>query len=131
MSKGAQAWTRRDWMLMFVDVIRRYLETLPPERLDWLAGLRDPHIGRALAEIHRDPARHWTLASLAHTVALSRSAFAEHFMKFVGTPPMQYLTNWRMQIAANQLLSTRRCYRGRESYRLRFRGCIQPRATCL
>jgi AraC-like DNA-binding protein len=91
---------------MFVDVIRRYLETLPPERLDWLAGLRDPHVGRALAVIHRDPARHWTLASLAHKVAMSRSAFAEHFMKFVGTPPMQYLTNWRMQIAANQLLST-------------------------
>jgi AraC-like DNA-binding protein len=92
--------------LMFVDVIRRYLETLPADRLDWLAGLRDPHIGRALTEIHRDPARHWTLEVLAHTVAMSRSAFAEHFTKFVGTPPMQYLTSWRMQIAANQLLST-------------------------
>ena len=92
--------------LMFVDVIRRYLETLPADRLDWLAGLRDPHIGRALAEIHRDPARHWTLESLAHTVAMSRSVFAEHFTKFVGTPPMQYLTSWRMQLAANQLLST-------------------------
>ena len=92
--------------LMFVDVIRRYLETLPADRLDWLAGLRDPHIGRALAEIHRDPAHHWTLESLAHRVARSRSAFAEHFTKFVGTPPMQYLTSWRMQIAANQLLST-------------------------
>lgn len=92
--------------LMFVDVIRRYLETLPPDRLDWLAGLRDPHIGRALAEIHRDPAHGWTLESLAHKVAMSRSAFAEHFMKFVGTPPMQYLTHWRMQIAATRLLST-------------------------
>ena len=92
--------------LMFVDVIRRYLETLPSDRLDWLAGLRDPQIGRALTEIHRDPARPWTLESLAHKVAMSRSAFAEHFMKFVGTPPMQYLTNWRMQVAANQLLST-------------------------
>ena len=92
--------------LMFVDVIRRYLETLPADRLDWLAGLRDPQIGRALAEIHRDPARHWTLESLAHSVAMSRSAFAEHFTKFVGAPPMQYLTSWRMQIAANQLRST-------------------------
>jgi AraC-like DNA-binding protein len=92
--------------LMFVDVIRRYLETLPAERLDWLAGLRDPHIGCALTEIHRDPARHWTLETLAHRVAMSRSAFAEHFTKFVGTPPMQYLTSWRMQIAAMQLLST-------------------------
>jgi AraC-like DNA-binding protein len=92
--------------LMFVDVIRSYLETLPADRLDWLAGLRDPHIGRALAEIHRDPARHWTLESLAHKVAMSRSAFAEQFARFLGTPPMQYLTNWRMQIAAHQLLST-------------------------
>jgi len=92
--------------LMFVDVIRRYLETLPADRLDWLAGLRDPYIGRALAEIHREPARHWTLESLARQVAMSRSAFAEHFSRFVGTPPMQYLTNWRMQIAANHLLST-------------------------
>jgi len=92
--------------LMFVDVIRRYLETLPSDRLDWLAGLRDPQIGRALTEIHRDPARPWTLESLAHKVAMSRSAFAEHFMRFVGTPPMQYLANWRMQVAANQLLST-------------------------
>src|SRR5262249_15634722 len=92
--------------LMFVDVLRRYIETQPPDRLDWLAGLRDPHIGRALTEIHRDPARDWTLESLAHKVAMSRSAFAEHFMKFVGTPPMQYLTHWRMQIAASQLAST-------------------------
>ena len=92
--------------LMFVDVIRRYLETLPPERLDWLAGLRDPHIGRALGGIHRDPAHHWTLESLATQVAMSRSAFAEHFTKFVGTPPMQYVTSWRMQIAANQLVGT-------------------------
>jgi AraC-like DNA-binding protein len=92
--------------LMFVDVIRRYLETLPADRLDWLAGLRDPYIGRALAEIHRNPAADWSLESLARRVAMSRSAFAEHFTRFVGTPPMQYLTNWRMQVAAGQLLST-------------------------
>ncbi len=103
---GSQSVLGRLSELMFVDVIRRYLETLPAGRLDWLAGLRDPHIGRALAEIHHDPAHDWTLESLAHKVAMSRSAFAEHFMMFVGTPPMQYLTNWRMQIAANQLTST-------------------------
>jgi AraC-like DNA-binding protein len=103
---GSQSVLGRLSELMFVDVIRRYLETLPSDRLDWLAGLRDPSIGRALAEIHRDPAHDWTLESLARKVAMSRSAFAEHFMKFVGTPPMQYLANWRMQIAANQLLST-------------------------
>ena len=103
---GSQSVLGRLSELMFVDVIRRYLEALPPERMDWLAGLRDPHIGRALAEIHHDPAREWTLESLASKAAMSRSAFAENFVKFVGTPPMQYVTNWRMQIAANQLLST-------------------------
>jgi AraC-like DNA-binding protein len=103
---GSQSVLGRLSELMFVDVIRRYLETLPSDRLDWLAGLRDPYIGRALAEIHRDPAHHWTLESLGRKVAMSRSAFAEHFTRFVGTPPMQYLANWRMQIAANQLLST-------------------------
>lgn len=92
--------------LMFVDVIRRYLETLPADRADWLAGLRDPHVGRALNALHRNPARDWTIESLAREAALSRSALAERFTHFVGAPPMQYLTNWRMQLAANQLLSS-------------------------
>jgi AraC-like DNA-binding protein len=103
---GSQSVLGRLSELMFVDVIRRYLETLPSDRLDWLAGLRDPYIGRALGEIHRNPAANWSLESLARRVAMSRSAFAEHFTRFVGTPPMQYLTNWRMQVAAGQLLST-------------------------
>jgi AraC-like DNA-binding protein len=92
--------------LMFVDVVRRYLETLPPERADWLAGLRDPFVGRAIAALHRDPAREWTIESLAREAALSRSALAERFTHFVGKPPMQYLTNWRMQLAANHLLTS-------------------------
>ena len=89
--------------LMLVDAVRRYLESLPTERTNWLGGLRDPFVGRALATLHRDPARDWTLLSLARQVALSRSALAERFTQFVGQPPMQYLTNWRMQLAANYL----------------------------
>jgi AraC-like DNA-binding protein len=89
--------------LMFVDVVRRYLETLPSDHTNWLAGLRDPMVGRALAALHRDPARDWTIESLARLVGMSRSALAERFSQFVGQPPMQYLTHWRMQIAANQL----------------------------
>jgi len=92
--------------LMFVDVVRRYLETLPPGKTDWLAGLRDPHVGRALAALHRAPARAWTLPLLARAVGLSRSALAERFTQFVGRPPMQYLAHWRMQLAANQLLGS-------------------------
>ena len=91
--------------LMFVDVVRRYLESLPADRADWLAALREPFVGRALAALHRSPARDWTLEALAHDVGLSRSALAERFTQFVGHPPMQYLTNWRMQLAANYLRS--------------------------
>jgi AraC family transcriptional regulator, alkane utilization regulator len=88
---------------MFVDVVRRYLEALPPGHSGWLAGLRDPYVGRALAALHRDPAQGWTIESLAQRVGLSRSALAERFTHFVGQPPMQYLANWRMQLAARQL----------------------------
>jgi AraC-like DNA-binding protein len=91
--------------LMFIDVVRRYLETLPADRMGWLAGLRDPFVGRALSALHGSPARDWSLKSLAHEVGLSRSALAERFTQFVGQPAMQYLTNWRMQLAANQLLT--------------------------
>jgi AraC-like DNA-binding protein len=90
--------------LMFVEVVRRYLETLPADRTDWLAGLRDPSIGRAITALHRSPARDWTLQSLAREVGVSRSVLAERFTQFVGRPPMQYLTNWRIQLAANELL---------------------------
>jgi AraC-like DNA-binding protein len=91
--------------LMFVDVVRQYLESLPADRTDWLAGLRDPSVGRALLALHRGPARCWTLESLAREVGLSRSVLVERFTQFVGQPPMQYLANWRMQLAANHLLS--------------------------
>ena len=91
--------------LMFVDAVRRYLETLPPDRMDWLAGLRDPFVGRALTALHRNPARDWTLEGLGRDVGLSRSALAERFTQFVGRPPMQYLASWRMQLAANHLMT--------------------------
>ncbi len=91
--------------LMFVDVVRRYLESLPTGHTNWLAGLRDLHVGRALTALHREPARSWTIESLARKVGLSRSALADRFSHFVGQPPMQYLTHWRMQVAANQLRS--------------------------
>jgi AraC-like DNA-binding protein len=91
--------------LMFVDVVRRYLETLPGDRTGWLAALREPFVGRALTALHRSPAHGWTLEALAREVGLSRSALAERFTELVGHPPMQYLSNWRMQLAANLLLA--------------------------
>jgi AraC-like DNA-binding protein len=103
---GGECMLGRISELMFVDVVRRYLETLPAERTTWLSGLRDPYIGRALTALHEFPARDWTLEALAQVAALSRSAFAERFALFVGQPPMQYLANWRMQLATNYLRNT-------------------------
>jgi AraC-like DNA-binding protein len=100
---GGECMLSRISELMFVDVVRRYLETLPEGRTTWLSGLRDPYVGRALTALHEEPARDWTLEALAQVAALSRSAFAERFAEFVGQPPMQYLTNWRMQLATNYL----------------------------
>ena len=89
--------------LMFVEVVRRYLVGLPAEHTGWLAGLRDRTVGRALALLHEHPGEAWTLEKLAKDVGLSRSALAERFTHFVGDPPMQYLTRWRMQAAARLL----------------------------
>ena len=100
---GADSVLTRLAELMFVEVLRRYIETLPPEQRGWLAGLRDDAIGRALGLLHGDPAHAWTLDELAAAVAMSRSAFADRFTALVGQPPMQYLAQWRMQLAAGRL----------------------------
>lgn len=89
--------------LMFIEVVRQYLETLPPEHAGWLAGLRDPFVGKALSMMHGSPARNWTIEELAKEVALSRSVLAERFADLVGMPPMHYLAKWRMQIASGLL----------------------------
>ncbi len=89
--------------LMFIEVVRRHLEALPPEQAGWLAGLRDPFIGKGLSLMHAKPAYGWTIEELATQVGLSRSVLAERFTDFVGIPPMQYLAKWRMQIASELL----------------------------
>lgn len=89
--------------LLFVEAVRGYAETLPSQRTGWLAGLRDPVVSRALAQLHARTAHPWTAEELAGEVYLSRSAFAERFTALVGMPPMRYLTVWRMQLAAQQL----------------------------
>ena len=83
--------------------LRRYLEELPPGQTGWLAGLRDEVVGRVLALLHARPGHPWTLDELAREAASSRSNVAKRFTELVGQPPMQYLTRWRMQVAANLL----------------------------
>ncbi|MFO0585571.1 MAG: AraC family transcriptional regulator [Anaeromyxobacter sp.] len=92
--------------LMFVEVVRRHLAALPAGRTGWLAGLRDPNVGRALAALHARPGHPWSLDALAREAGLSRSVLAERFAALVGEPPMQYLARWRMQVAAGLLAST-------------------------
>jgi AraC-like DNA-binding protein len=92
--------------LVFVEVLRSYLTTASEDSASWLRGLRDPVVGRALARLHAQPARAWTLPELAREVGASRSVLAERFTYFVGHPPMLYLTRWRMQLAASRLAAT-------------------------
>ena len=93
--------------LLFVEALRRHVERLPPGGSGWLAGVRDPQVGRALALLHDDPGRAWTVDDLAREAALSRSALAERFTALVGEPPMQYLTRWRLALAAQMLRAGR------------------------
>ena len=92
--------------LLFVETVRRYGESLPEDQTGWLAGLRDQFVARALALLHRDVTRHWTVDDLGQEVGLSRSALAERFIRLVGVPPMHYLANWRMQVATEKLRNT-------------------------
>ena len=91
--------------LLFIELIRMYLESLPQEQTGWLAGLRDRHVGQTLSLMHAQPAKDWTLEMLSNEVGLSRSALADRFTAFVGLPPMQYLARWRMQIASGMLMA--------------------------
>lgn len=92
--------------LLFVETVRRYAETLPEGQTGWFAGLREPFVARALALLHRDISRRWTVDDLGREVGLSRSALADRFIRLLGLPPMHYLANWRMQVAAEKLRST-------------------------
>jgi len=91
---------------LFVETLRRYIASLPPQQTGWLAGARDPEVGTSLALMHRHPGRRWTLAELAKEAGTSRSVLAERFRHYLGEPPMSYLTRWRLQLGAQMLSST-------------------------
>jgi AraC-like DNA-binding protein len=102
---GGEALLERMSEMIFVDAVRRYVDTLPEESTGWLSGLRDRYVGRALALMHEKPAGSWTIDELGRQVGLSRSALHDRFVQLIGQPPMQYLTQWRMQVAAGLLRS--------------------------
>jgi AraC-like DNA-binding protein len=103
---GGEAVLERMSEMLFIEVLRRYVDALPPEQTGWLAGMRDPAVGRVLSLIHRKPAEPWTVERLADEAALSRSTLHDRFVHFLGQPPMHYLTHWRMQRAAGLLRDT-------------------------
>ena len=123
--------------VLVIQAIRAWLATDPGGRTGWLGALRDRQIGRALALVHRDPARDWTVAALAAECAMSRSAFAARFTELVGEPAMQYVTRWRMQTALHELssgdgtvaeLAGRLGYRSEAAFSRAFKRVVGDRA---
>lgn len=102
---GGEAIITRLTDIVVVQAIRAWLASTS-ERHGWLAALKDRQIGRAMAAIHTSPSTDWTVASLAREVGMSRSAFAARFSQLVGDSVKQYLTEWRMQLARNDLLTS-------------------------
>jgi AraC-like DNA-binding protein len=89
--------------LLFVEVLRRYAARLPADAKGWFAALNDPIVGRALQSVHGDPARRWTADDLAHQAGSSRTVLSERFNALLGQPPIEYVTNWRIQLAAERI----------------------------
>ena len=93
---------------LFVDTLRRYIADLPERQVGWLAGTRDPIVGKSLGLLHSRVTHPWTIADLADEVGISRSALVERFKRYLSEPPMTYLTRWRLQLAARSLEMTSR-----------------------
>lgn len=89
--------------LLFVETLRRYIKDLPPQQTGWLAGVRDPAVGQALALLHRDPAFPWTIETLVRRIGMSRTQFVDRFREYLGESPMAYLSRWRLKLAAEIL----------------------------
>ena len=103
LQPGGEAVITRLADVLVIQAIRAWIERDPAAQTGWLGALQHPQVGQALALIHEDPAREWSVAALAHELAMSRSAFAAKFSQLVGEPVMAYVTRWRMYVA-NDLL---------------------------
>ena len=101
---------------------------LPTGSKGLLAALNDPVVGRALKLLHADPARRWTADALAREAGSSRTVLGERFNEVLGRPPIEYLTGWRIQLAADRLRNGRDgIARIAGRHRLRVRGSLRPR----
>jgi AraC-like DNA-binding protein len=100
---GSEFMLGRLMELLFVEVLRRYATRLPASARGWFAALNDPIVGRALQFVHGDPARRWTVDELAREAGSSRTVLAERFHAVLGQAPIEYITCWRMQLAAERI----------------------------
>ena len=100
---GNSAMLGRLTELMFVEILRQYMQQLPADQTGWLAGLNNPCVGKALGLMHAEPARDWTVDELAREAAVSRSVLAQRFTELVGDSPMRYLVGWRIHLAKQML----------------------------
>ena len=89
--------------LLFIEVLRQHIVALPDDTVGWMGALNDPMVGRALQLLHARPTQRWTVEALAREVGTSRSLLSGRFKSLLGQPPMQYLTCWRLQLAAQLL----------------------------
>ena len=103
LQPGGEAVITRLGDILVIQAIRRWIKTDSMATTGWLGAMKDPQVGRAMALIHRDPARNWTLGSLAREAAMSRSAFAARFTNLVGESAMRYVARWQMQVALDSL----------------------------
>ena len=104
---GTELMLGRLMELLFVEVLRRYAEQLPAGASGWFAALNDPIAGRALQLVHREPARRWTVDSLAREAGTSRTVLAERFHAVMGQAPIEYVIGWRMQLAAERIRNSK------------------------
>jgi AraC-like DNA-binding protein len=103
---GADAMLAKLSEVVFAETLRRYVRELPDGQTGWLAGARDPEVGKALTLLQHRHAHRWTVAELAREAGLSRTVLCERFRHFLGEPPIAYLTRWRLGLAARALTST-------------------------
>jgi AraC-like DNA-binding protein len=101
---GAESVLSKLSELLFIEVVRCYMESLPRETRNWFTALSDPHVGRAIRLLHGAIRRPWTLDELAREVGASRTILIERFKAYLDIAPMSYLFNWRMQMAASMLV---------------------------
>ncbi|WP_374575643.1 cupin domain-containing protein [Phenylobacterium sp.] len=100
---GSRGMLPRLTELMFVEILRNYLQGLSEDEVGWFAAFKDPVVGAALRLLHRAPLEDWSVERLARDVGASRSVLADRFKHFLDLPPMRYLARWRLQLAAQQL----------------------------